>query len=82
MNKRMKKKRALEYRVKKLEILCNFLLSSHTQLDGRLGKLQAIVSENAAATNNRFDEVETESRRLRVEVDKLKKSQKKSWFSK
>lgn len=82
MNKRMKKKRALEKRVKKLESVCDFSLYYNTQLNVYLDKLQAIVSENAAATNNRFDEVETESRRLRIEVDKLKKSQKKSWFSK
>lgn len=72
MNKRMKKKQALEYRVKKLEILCNFLLTAHTQLDGRLDKLQAIVSENAAATNNRFDELDEKIKTL--------KKKKKSWF--
>ena len=74
MNKRMKKKRALEKRVQDLESVCDFMLFFDDRVAKQLGKLQAIVSENAAATNNRFDAVESA-------VKALKKTQKKPWFN-
>ncbi|KXT72387.1 hypothetical protein STRDD10_01958 [Streptococcus sp. DD10] len=74
MNKRIKKKRELENRLKKAEQAVEYLLCQNNQLWYIVDEMKEINSQNTEATNNRFDQIE-------AEVKALKKTQKKSWFS-
>ncbi|HEM3013660.1 TPA: hypothetical protein U0767_000457 [Streptococcus suis] len=51
MNKRIKKKRAFESRIKFLETHIDFLIDQNNQL-------WTIIERNARATNSRFDKIE------------------------
>lgn len=74
MNKRIKKKRALENSLRMAEGAIEFLLDQNNQLWRIVEKMEEINSKNVKATNNRFDKVEDE-------IKAIKKTQKKSWFS-
>lgn len=73
MNKRIKKKRELENKLRTLDMTVDFLLDQNNQLWKIVDKMEEISSHNTEATNNRFDQVE-------ADVKVLKKT-KKSWFS-
>ena len=92
MNKRQKKKRALQSQV-------NFLIAENAllieaqkngvrerrMLEQRLTELEKIVSANALASNERFDSVAFAMAELRVDLDNAIldfKPKKKSWFGK
>lgn len=74
MNKRIKKKRALENSLRIAGSAIEFLLDQNNQLWRIFEKMEGINSKNVKATNNRFDKVEED-------IKSLKKTQKKSWFS-
>lgn len=85
MNKRIKKKWSriakLENKVAQLtaeNILLTEAVKRHT---GLIEELNSINSRNAEAINFRFDEVETYQKILEDDVAELKKTKKKSWFS-
>lgn len=72
MNKRIKKKRELENKLRTLDMTVDFLLDQNNQLWKIVDKMEEISSHNTEATNNRFDQVE-------ADVKVLKKT-KKPWF--
>lgn len=72
MNKRIKKKRELESKLRTLDMTVDFLLDQNNQLWKIVDKMEEINSHNTEATNNRFDQVE-------ADVSTLKKA-KKPWF--
>ncbi|HGD3283500.1 TPA: hypothetical protein ACIOEL_001600 [Streptococcus agalactiae] len=74
MNKRIKKKRALEDKVKQVETMLDYAIHEIIRQDKEIEELKQINSRNAQATNARFDKVEED-------IKALKKMQKKSWFS-
>ena len=74
MNKRIKKKRELENSLRIAGSAIEFLLDQNNQLWHIIDKMEEINSKNVKATNNRFDTVE-------ADIKALKKTQKKSWFS-
>ncbi|HEN5743029.1 TPA: hypothetical protein ACULOY_000576 [Streptococcus agalactiae] len=74
MNKRIKKKRALEDKVKQVETMLDYAIHEIIRQDKEIEGLKQINSRNAQATNARFDKVEED-------IKALKKMQKKSWFS-
>lgn len=74
MNKRIKKKHELENALRVAGSAIEFLLDQNNQLWRIVEKMEEINSKNVKATNNRFDKVEDE-------IKALKKTQKKSWFS-
>ena len=74
MNKRIKKKRALENSLRMAEGAIEFLLDQNNQIWRIVEKMEEINSKNVKATNNRFDKVEDE-------IKAIKKMQNKSWFS-
>lgn len=74
MNKRIKKKRELNDRLRKSEGAVDYLISQNNQLWNIVDRLEKISSQNVKVTNNRFDEVEKD-------IQELKKPRKKSWFA-
>lgn len=72
MNKRIKKKRALEGKVKWLESMLDYAIYEIIRQDKEIEELKQVSSRNAQATNARFDDLEKKV------ADKLSK---KSWFS-
>ncbi|HEP2609935.1 TPA: hypothetical protein VOP91_001394 [Streptococcus pyogenes] len=72
MNKRIKKKRELESKLRTLDMTVDFLLDQNNQLWKIVDKMEEINSHNTEATNKRFDQVE-------ADVKTLKKA-KKPWF--
>ena len=72
MNKRIKKKRELESKLRTLDMTVDFLLDQNNQLWKIVDKMEEINSHNTEATNKRFDQVE-------ADVSTLKKA-KKPWF--
>lgn len=72
MNKRIKKKRELESKLRTLDMTVDFLLDQNNQLWKIVDKMKEINSHNTEATNKRFDQVE-------ADVKTLKKA-KKPWF--
>lgn len=74
MNKRIKKKKAFEIKVAALTANAVILEGAIKSLKRENDNLRDIVEQNAQATNNRFDTVE-------ADIKALKKTQKKSWFS-
>lgn len=69
MNKRIKKKRELENKLRTLDMTVDFLLDQNNQLWKIVDKMEEISSHNTEATNNRFDQVE-------ADVSTLKKAKK------
>ncbi|MDW8725818.1 hypothetical protein Q7W11_02275 [Streptococcus suis] len=72
MNKRIKKKRELESKVKWLESILDYAVCEIIRQDKEIEELKQINSRNAQATNVRFDYIEKKV------ADKVSK---KSWFS-
>ncbi|HEL2556407.1 TPA: hypothetical protein TZ318_002119 [Streptococcus suis] len=72
MNKRIKKKRELEGKVKCLETMLDYAIREIIRQDKEIEELKQVSSRNAQATNARFDYLEKKV------ADKLSK---KSWFS-
>lgn len=72
MNKRIKKKRELENKLRTLDMTVDFLLYQNNQLWKIVDEMEEINSRNTEATNKRFDHVE-------ADVKTLKKA-KKPWF--
>lgn len=80
MNKRIKKKRALEMSVKNLMIVCDKLMTMVNFQRRQIHELAQVNSRNAKAINNRFDAVETYQQVLEDDVKELKKAKKKGLF--
>lgn len=72
MNKRIKKKRELEGKVKYLESMLDYAIHEIIRQDKEIEELKQISSRNAQATNSRFDYLEKKV---------ADKASKKSWFS-
>ena len=72
MNKRIKKKRELEGKVKCLETMLDYAISEIIRQDKQIEELKQINSRNAQATNSRFDKIEKQV---------ANSNTKKSWFS-
>lgn len=72
MNKRIKKKRELEGKVKWLESMLDYAIHEIIRQDKELEELKQINSRNAQATNARFDKIEKQV---------ANSNTKKSWFS-
>lgn len=72
MNKRIKKKRDLEGKVKYLESMLDYAIHEIIRQDKEIEELKQISSRNAQATNSRFDYLEKKV---------ADKASKKSWFS-
>lgn len=81
MNKRIKKKRELENSLRIAGSAIKFLLDQNNQLWKIVELMEKVNSRNAEATNKRFDDLETYQKILEDDVAELKKSKKKSWFS-
>ena len=73
MNKRIKKKRELNDRLRKSEGAVGYLIDQNNQLWNVVDRLEKISSQNVKVTNSRFDEIEKD-------IQELKKPRKKSWF--
>ena len=73
MNKRIKKKRELEGKVKCLETMLDYAIREIIRQDKQIEELKQINSRNAQATNSRFDKLEKQV---------ANRNAKKSWFSK
>lgn len=58
MNKRIKKKRELESKVKYLESMLDYAIHEIIRQDKEIEELKQISSRNAQATNSRFDYLE------------------------
>lgn len=58
MNKRMKKKRYLEDKVKWLESTLDYAIREIIRQDKEIEELKQINSHNAQTTNSRFDKLE------------------------
>lgn len=72
MNKRIKKKRELEGKVKCLETMLDYAIREIIRQDKQIEELKQINSRNAQATNSRFDKLEKQV---------ANRNAKKSWFS-
>ena len=72
MNKRTKKKRELEGKVKYLETMLDYAIHEIIRQDKELEELKRINSRNAQATNVRFDKIEKQV---------ANSNAKKSWLS-
>ncbi|HEM2578472.1 TPA: hypothetical protein U0432_001287 [Streptococcus suis] len=71
MNKRIKKKRELEGKVKQLETMLDYVIHEIIRQDKEIEELKQISSRNAQATNSRFDKLEKQVANANT---------KKSWF--
>lgn len=65
MNKRIKKKRELESKLRTLDMTVDFLLDQNNQLWKIVDKMEEINSHNTEATNKRFDQVEADVKTLK-----------------
>ena len=81
MNKRIKKKRALENSLRMAEGAIEFLLDQNNQLWKIVERMEKVNSRKVEATNKQFDDLETYQKILEDDVAELKRSKKKSWFS-
>lgn len=81
MNKRIKKKRELENSLRIAGSAIEFLLDQNNQLWKIVERMEKVNSRNVEATNKRFGDLETYQKILEDDVAELKKSKKKSWFS-
>ncbi|MGU8087145.1 hypothetical protein ACS6ZB_05005 [Streptococcus suis] len=58
MNKRIKKKRELEGKIKCLETMLDYAIREIIRQDKEIEELKQVSSRNAQATNSRFDKIE------------------------
>lgn len=58
MNKRIKKKRKLEGKVKYLESMLDYAIHEIIRQDKEIEELKQVSSRNAQATNAKFDKIE------------------------
>ena len=72
MNKRIKKKRELEGKVKYLESMLDYAIHEIIRQDKEIEELKQISSRNTQATNSRFDKIEKQV---------ANSDTKKSWLS-
>ena len=72
MNKRIKKKRELEGKVKYLESMLDYAIREVIRQDKEIEELKQVSSRNTQATNSRFDKIEKQV---------ANSDTKKSWFS-
>ena len=72
MNKRIRKKRELEGKVKQLETMLDYAIREVIRQDKEIEELKQVSSRNTQATNSRFDYLEKKV------SDNLSK---KTWFS-
>ncbi|HEL9597667.1 TPA: hypothetical protein U0J99_000141 [Streptococcus suis] len=72
MNKRIKKKRELEGKVKYLESMLDYAIREIIRQDKEIEELKQVSSRNTQATNARFDKIEKQAANTNA---------KKSWFS-
>ncbi|HFU4486927.1 TPA: hypothetical protein ACGPAZ_001107 [Streptococcus suis] len=72
MNKRIKKKRELEGKVKYLESMLDYAIHEIIRQDKEIEELKQVSSRNTQATNSRFDKIEKQV---------ANSNTKKSWFS-
>ena len=80
-NKRIKKKRAILLCIQGLITVNNKLIDKIEHQDKQIEELKQINSRNVEATNKQFDDLETYQKILEDDVAELKRSKKKSWFS-
>lgn len=84
MNKRIRKKRDFENRLRVAENTVSLLMSQNILLWKCVEDMEALQSTNVEAANKRFEQLESKDKSLRVALDeaviKIKKNQKKSWF--
>jgi hypothetical protein len=73
MNKRIRKKRELNDRLRSSECAVDYLIDQNNQLWNIVDRLEKISSQNVKVTNSRFDDIEKD-------IHELKKPRKKSWF--
>ena len=71
-NKRIKKKRELEGKVKCLESMLDYAIHEIIRQDKEIEELKQVSSRNTQATNSRFDKIEKQV---------ANSDTKKSWFS-
>ena len=81
MNKRIKKKRAILLCIQGLITVNNKLIDKIEYQQKQIDELKQINSRNVEATNKQFDDLETYQKILEDDVAELKRSKKKSWFS-
>lgn len=81
MNKRIKKKRAILLCIQGLITVNNKLMDKIEYQQKQIDELKQINSRNVEATNKQFDDLETYQKILEDDVAELKRSKKKSWFS-
>ena len=79
MNKRIKKKRALENSLRIAGSAIEFLLDQNNQLWKIVERMEKVNSRNVEATNKRFDDLETYQKILEDDVAELKKAKKPFW---
>ncbi|HEL2080456.1 hypothetical protein [Streptococcus suis] len=72
MNKRIRKKRELEGKVKQLETMLDYAIREVIRQDKEIEELKQVSSRNTQATNSRFDKIEKQV---------ANSNTKKSWFS-
>lgn len=72
MNKRIRKKRELEGKIKQLETMLDYAIREVIRQDKEIEKLKQVSSRNTQATNSRFDKIEKQV---------ANSNTKKSWFS-
>ncbi|HEL1698415.1 hypothetical protein [Streptococcus suis] len=58
MNKRIRKKRELEGKVKQLETMLDYAIREVIRQDKEIEELKQVSSRNTQATNSRFDKIE------------------------
>ena len=72
MNKRIRKKRELEGKIKQLETMLDYAIHEIIRQDKEIEELKQVSSRNTQATNSRFDKIEKQV---------ANSNTKKSWFS-
>ena len=88
MNKRIKKKRELENSLRIAARAIDSLIVENNKLRKAVYDLEEINSQNVINFNKRLEEIEKAQKLwvgdvadIRQDVNRLKKTQKKSWFS-
>ena len=80
-NKRIKKKRAILLCIQGLITVNNKLIDKIEYQQKQIDELKQINSRNVEATNKQFDDLETYQKILEDDAAELKRSKKKSLFS-
>lgn len=85
MNKRMKKKYELMNKLSQLEGMLDYAICEMIRQNRVIEQMERVNSRNAQVINERFEQLESANKVLRVDLDKgilsFKKGQKKSLFS-